>query len=115
GNAMFGQWTYSASNGGLIPAEREAGATHRVRVFGNLIDSVRAYALNLNSNRAYRELRRQRASLRRNGAPIDGRQLAGGLIRYSQRGEAYVTGLRGLIDANDLSSLDDARLAGPTI
>lgn len=114
GNAMFGQWTFSSKKG-LVPTDREEGKTHKVRAFDSLIDSVRAYALNLNSNRAYRELRRERAQLRRNGNAIDGRILAGTLKRYSQRGEAYIVGLRGLIDSNGLSSLDDARLVGPTI
>jgi len=114
GNAMFGQWTYSGNNG-LVPDDRDEGATHQVRAFGSLIDSVRAYALNLNSHRAYRNFRSRRAALRRSGAPIDGRDLAGNLNRYSQRGEAYVSALRGLIDTNGLGRLDDARLAGPAI
>lgn len=114
GNAMFGQWTYSGNNG-LVPADRDDGATHQVRAFDSLIDSVRAYALNLNSHRAYRKFRSHRAMQRRNGVPIEGRDLAANLNRYSQRGEAYVSALRGLIDSNGLAHLDDARLAGPTI
>ncbi len=118
GNAIFGQWTFSQS-GGLIPKNRDADKKHRVRAFASLTDSVRAYALNLNTHRAYRGFRKTRAVIRRQGAPLDGRVLAGRLTAYSERGPVYVESLRGLIDTNNLQRLDDARLdggkGGPTI
>lgn len=109
GNAIFGQWTYVAAEG-LVPANRDDGKTHRIKAFENLIDSVRAYMKNLNTHRAYREFRASRTMMRRFGAPMDGRVLATRLNRYSERGAAYVTAIHGLIEANELSRLDDARL-----
>ncbi len=109
GNAMFGEWTFSRK-AGLKPRNRDRGANHRVRAFDTVTDSVRAYAHNLNTHRAYREFRAQRAALRRQGRPLNGAALAGTLHRYSQRGEDYVAGIRALISVNNLSPLDGVRL-----
>ncbi len=110
GNAMFGQWTFSESSTGLTPAKRDEHKTHKVRVFENIIDSVRAYTMNLNNHRAYKGFRKARQDIRRSGGTLEGRHLAGKLTRYTERGQAYVSALRGLIDHNDLSPLDGARL-----
>jgi len=112
GNAIFGEWTFSAAAGdGIVPKEREAGKTHRVKVFKSLLHSVRAYARNLNTHRAYREFRKGRLAMRRDGAPISGRKLVDTLRRYSERGEEYVKTLRSIMVVNKLGRLDDARLS----
>jgi Bax protein len=109
GNAMFGQWARATSKG-LVPLKRDKGKSHKVQSFETLIDSVRAYALNLNSHRAYKGFRKKRQSTRRSGNAIDGRVLAGKLHKYSERGLDYVISLRNLIDRNGLVLLDGARL-----
>ena len=109
GNALFGQWTFS-SNGQLVPGRRDAGKRHGIKAFDSLLDSVRAYSRNLNSHRAYRGLRALRAAMRGAGAPIDGAALTRTLVRYSQRGPAYVATIRSIIAVNKLRALDDARL-----
>ena len=109
GNAMFGQWARATSKG-LVPLKRDEGKSHKVQSFETLIDSVRAYALNLNSHRAYKGFRKTRHSTRRSGRAIDGRVLAGKLHKYSERGVDYVISLRNLIDRNGLVLLDGARL-----
>ncbi len=115
GNALFGQWTWSDDDDGLVPRQREDGKTHRIKVFGHLIEGVAAYAVNLNTHPAYRDFRARRAALRRQGGPLDGDRLAGTLTRYSERGADYVTTLRTVIRANELGKLDDARLRGPIV
>ena len=110
GNAMFGQWTFSASKKGIVPGGRDAGKTHRIEAFPSLMESVRSYAFNLNRHRAYREFRKIRAVMRANGGPIDGHLLAPTLHRYSERGAAYVSELQSIIEINDLRGLDNARL-----
>jgi Bax protein len=109
GNALFGQWTFS-NNGQLVPGRRDAGKKHGIKAFDSLLDSVRAYSRNLNSHRAYRGLRALRAAMRRAGVPIDGATLTRTLLRYSQRGPAYVASIRSIIAVNKLRALDDARL-----
>ena len=56
GTAVFGQWTFSEV-GSLLPSKREHNKQHRVRAFSSLLESVRAYAHNLNTHRAYEKLR----------------------------------------------------------
>jgi Bax protein len=109
GNAIFGQWTFS-EDGNLVPRQRDEGKKHTIRAFDSILDSVRAYARNLNTHRAYGNLRRLRATMRRNGEPIDGNILAGTLTRYSARGGIYIETLRTIIRVNGLHRLDDARL-----
>ena len=110
GNAIFGQWVWGDSAEGMLPLGREDGATHKVRKFDYLLDSVRSYAHNLNKNRAYDDVRKRRAALRKTGKPISGEQLAPGLIKYSQRGEDYIKDVLNLIAYNQFSGLDHSRL-----
>ncbi|RMD80171.1 MAG: hypothetical protein D6809_01885 [Gammaproteobacteria bacterium] len=110
GNNLFGQWTRSERQG-LVPARRPEGHRYAVRAFPDLRASVRAYLHNLNTHRAYRELRAVRARLRAQGRPLDAEALAAGLWRYSQRGLAYVAELQAIIRANRLHLvLDGLRL-----
>ncbi|MDX8391959.1 MAG: glucosaminidase domain-containing protein [Mariprofundaceae bacterium] len=99
GNNFFGQWCYT-KDCGIVPARRNAGASHEVRVFASAGESVRAYIHNLNTTKAYRSLRRLRLHLRRSGQALDARLLAGGLSAYSERGAAYVKSIRTMIRVN---------------
>lgn len=109
GNALFGQWTWDGD--GIEPLRRDDGRTHKIRAFDTLLDSVQAYALNLNSHNAYGALRKARAAMRAAGRAPNGYALAGYLTRYSERGEAYVEGLRSLMETNELGRFDEAKLA----
>ena len=109
GNALFGQYTYKASNG-MLPEERANGRRHLIRAYSSLIEGVRSYIHNLNYHRAYKEFRAARKWLRNHDKTIDGHALAGELTRYSERGAAYVKTLRRIMRANELSTLDRARL-----
>ena len=109
GNALFGQYTYKASHG-MLPEERANGRRHLIRAYSSLVEGVRAYMHNLNYHRAYGEFRAARKWLRGHAKPMDGHTLAGELIRYSERGAAYVETIRHIIRANKLSPLDDAQL-----
>lgn len=107
-NNLYGQITTSAA---ALTAEGDSA--RRLAIFESLRDSVRAYAHNLNTHRAYDALRRSRAAARaRNSAP-DGHSLAGTLSAYSERGHDYIDALRALIRNNTLTRYDHARLAKP--
>lgn len=112
GNALFGQWTTEGDTG-IIPLNREEGKTHAIKAFPDLLTAVRAYAMNLNSHRAYSEFRNRRAALRAAGKPLDGVDLARTLNRYSERGEDYVDTLHVIMRANDLPPFDGATLRHP--
>jgi Bax protein len=110
GNAVFGQWSWKKGSG-LVPRKRDDGERHEVRIFASLRNSVAAYLRNLNTHWAYKEFRRRRAELRREGKPLTGLDLIPTLSRYSERGAKYIETLRGLISFNKLHKLDRARLA----
>ena len=109
GNSLFGQWTWGK---GLKPAEQRAGThgDHRIAAFDTTGEAAYAYALNLNTQGAYRDLRLKRADLRRHNQRISGSVLAETLLKYSERGQAYVDDLKALIRQNRLDDADDAYL-----
>lgn len=106
GNAIFGQRTYD-KGAGLVPANRDSDATHEVKAFNGLMDSVASYMTNLNTHDAYVEFRLIRAGQRAEG-DVDSHRLVGALNRYSERGEDYIKTIRSIIDKNDLRSYDRA-------
>lgn len=113
GNAPFGQWT-TAAYSGLVPLKREEGKDHKIRAFKKIGDSVASYLKNLNTHRAYRGFREQRASLREEEQSLNSLKLAAALSKYSEKGVAYVDLLRSVIRVNKLQALDKAKL-GDTI
>ncbi|MBM08224.1 MAG: hypothetical protein CMF69_01405 [Magnetovibrio sp.] len=109
GNAIFGEWTFSSSEG-VVPQRRDEGKYHRVKIFKSLLHSVRAYIRNLNSHRAYNQFRKKRHAQRSEGNMPRGYNLVDTLLRYSERGEKYIRTLRLIMVANKLDRLDKARL-----
>lgn len=101
GNNLFGQWCYSKGCG-LIPKRRGHGQVHEVAKFDSVADSIASYMRNLNTQVAYEDLRRLRAS-RPN---ISGHDLAQGLLKYSTRREAYVHEIQLMIRQNKLGRFD---------
>jgi Bax protein len=85
---------------------RNAGSTHEVAKFDSVSDAIKSYLKNINTHRAYADLRNDRASLRSVGEPITGHQLAEGLIDYSELREAYVHEIQAVIRINKLSQYD---------
>jgi Bax protein len=109
GNSLFGQWTWGK---GLKPSEQRAESLgdYRIAAFGSTAEAAYAYALNLNTQSGYRDLRLKRADLRRRNLRISGAILAETLIHYSERGQAYVDDLEAIIHQNRLDDADDAYL-----
>ena len=109
GNSLFGQWTWGK---GLKPAEQRNSqlGDYRIAAFDSTAQAAYAYALNLNTERAYRDFRLKRADLRRQSLRISGTVLAETMLNYSERGQAYVDDLKALIRKNRLDGVDDAYL-----
>ncbi|WP_070971539.1 glucosaminidase domain-containing protein [Vibrio sonorensis] len=102
-NNYFGQWCYTKGCG-LVPLKRSEGMTHEVAKFSSVQESIHRYFMNVNRNRAYRELRDIR-SIRdmeqlAMTSPEAAVALSEGLLRYSERGEAYVKDLQTMIRHN---------------
>jgi Bax protein len=101
GNNFFGLWCFSRGCG-LTPLRRNAGAKHEVAKFDTVNQGVRRYVHTINTNNAYKQLRKVRAKLRTDNKSITGSILAEGLLRYSERGKAYVEEIQSMIRFNKL-------------
>jgi Bax protein len=98
-HAMFGQMVVISDSDRLA-----------VRRFGHLAHAVEAYAVNLNTHKAYSRFRAKRADQRAKGQVPDGYELAQTLSSYSERKTDYIRDVRGIMRANRLRPLDAARL-----
>lgn len=101
GNALFGQQTWSD---GMMPRGREK-TEWRVASFDSPLASVVAYVANLNTNPAYHQFRKARATQRKSGS-LNGLKLAEAMVSYSELGPDYVRTLRRIIADNHLIKLD---------
>lgn len=105
GNNLFGVWTYTEGEG-LRPEGAAPDARHSVRIYPDLDASIRGYFYTVNIGRAYESLRDRRAEARASGEMASSFELAAGLTRYSERGEAYVEELRGMLNFNGLPAME---------
>jgi Bax protein len=101
GNNLFGEWCFTKGCG-IVPTRRAASATHEVRKFDSIEDSINSYYRNINTNNAYRALRDLRAKIRNDEAKFKATVLAEGLGKYCGRGPVYITEVRSLIRATNL-------------
>lgn len=98
---LFGHWCYKPGCG-LIPGQRRLGATHEVKKFNNVEESITAYFNNINTHNAYRAWRQLRAQLRDQPQAFTGVNMVAELGKYSGRGNAYIQELRKVIRSNRL-------------
>jgi Bax protein len=101
GNNLFGEWCFTKGCG-IVPTRRAASATHEVRRFDSIEDSINSYYRNINTNNAYRNLRDLRAKIRNDKDKFNGRTLVAGLGKYCGRGEVYITEVRSMINTTKL-------------
>jgi Bax protein len=94
GNALFGQ----IRSGSPQP-------------FTSVGEATDAYIANLNTHPAYAGFRDARAALRERGESLDGYNLIGSLLRYSELGQNYVRFVRQIMRENELTDFDKARLS----
>jgi len=107
GNNLFGEWTWGKK--GLIPEGRDENATHKLRIFDNLDDSIARYMLNLNRHRSYKDfrvLRAQKRSLKENFTGLDA---ATKMTNYSQMREVYNKLLANVIKGNGFMGYEEKR------
>lgn len=108
GNAIFGERTWTKGRG-IVPVRRPEDGRYEVRRFGSLLESVQAYALNLNTHEAYADYREMRTGQRRLGRHNPA-QLAATLLAYSERGNAYIQAVHRIIRDNQLQQFETAKL-----
>ncbi|MDA1301437.1 MAG: glucosaminidase domain-containing protein [Proteobacteria bacterium] len=101
GKNVFGIWCFR-DGCGKVPNARDPGKRHEVASFDSVQDGVSYYLLLLNTHPAYAQLRSLRDEKRRVDEKPTGATLAEGLLRYSERGGAYVRELQAMIRVNQL-------------
>ena len=114
GNALFGQWTWGEH--AMVPEkQRKELGNYGIESFETPLLSVISYLRNLNTHRAYRDLRARRTTERELGEEPSGKNLALGLSNYSELGEDYVKSLHSIMRVNSLDAADKATLSGGPI
>lgn len=107
GNALFGQ--HAPVGEGAMTAKGDAGVG--LKAFETIQRSVLGYMQNLNRHRAYGQFRKMRATMRRDGRPMDALALAGSLGAYSEEGTLYVDRLRTIMRMPEVAAARGAKLA----
>jgi len=106
GNNLFGQWCYQKGCG-LVPLRRSADSRHEVAKFDSVAAAIDAYLHNLNTHRAYKDLRALRAELSTAESSATGHQLAQTLLYYSELRQVYVDEVQAVIRINQLHGYDE--------
>lgn len=116
GNNLFGQWCFSKGCG-IVPAQRNEGATHEVAQFKTVNAAVRAYFENLNRHPTYTELRKVRNKIRTGKleTKTPGVEMAVGLENYSELGMEYVDHISAVIRQNKLSNMNKHLVSGAKV
>lgn len=105
GNNYFGIWC-SRPGCGIVPKQREEGATHEVERYSNISNAIRKYIHILNTRPAFKELRTLRHQQRVSLLSPTGTMLIKGLGRYAKNGSEYMETLRKVIRQNRLGLYD---------
>ena len=93
-NNLFGM--YSSADSKMSAG----GKTPKIMEYDSILESVRAYVLNINRLPAYKEVRRIRCQT------LDPLLIAEGLIQYSERKEHYINDVKHIIAGNNLQDYD---------
>jgi Bax protein len=112
GNALFGQIQTVGRHSVAVPWQPGSGMP---QPFSNIGEATEAYITNLNTHPAYAPFRNARAASRERGERLEGYQLVGTLLRYSERGLHYVQFVRQIMRENELGDFDKARLLGTNL
>jgi len=90
----------------MKPIVKHSKIYYEAAKFNSLQDSVKSYINNLNTHHAYQELRHIRYQQRQKNLAPESLQLVKGLQRYSERGNAYVHYISGMVKKLQLHQLD---------
>lgn len=96
-NNLFGM--YSSGDASLAKSP-DGGKSPKIMQYDSILESVRAYVLNINRLSAYKELRRIRSQT------LDPMLIADGLTRYSERKKYYIADVKNIIARNNLQDYD---------
>lgn len=108
GNSLYKELDWY-TNQGLTPQDDQQDPSYRYKTFPSLYDSMKSYALRLNSNVNYEQMRLYRAEIEYREKPVTGRALAHTLLFASN-----LKNFAGLLDYTitfyELANFDEAEL-----
>ena len=103
GNNLFGHVSPDPTKG--LKPKNWSGNQRHIRIFDSIADSIEAYMLNLNRNRAYNKFRWYRRT-----HPGNLSKMAEGFDKYAIIKEAYVGRLQSVMFKYGVSRINDAKL-----
>lgn len=107
-NNYFGQYCY-VKGCGIAPKDNTKGdGARQAKRFSDIQEAVRSYINNLNSHKAYEDLRKIRYEQRQKNNLPKGTHLAKGLTPYSIRGKVYVMRITNIIKNFNLEEFDNS-------
>ncbi len=104
-NNPFGLWSFDPKQERIEASSTRSGTKVYLRKFNNLEEAIDAYYTTLSTGGPYAEFRTERLK------SSDPYVLVNYLINYSERKEAYVNEVKGVIRGNNLVKYDSYRIA----
>lgn len=105
GNNYFGQSCFRRGCG-MKPNTKFSHGYYEVQKFNSIHIAVRSYIRNLNTHNAYTSLRKIRYDDRSKIKNPESLHMVKGLTRYSERGQAYVTYISGMVKGFKQKNVD---------
>ncbi len=99
GNNYFGQWCHTKGCG-IVPKAHTPEPMNEVASYSTPYDSIHAYFMNVNRDKAYQGLRQVRMRLRAWNKPLTGEILTEGLVAHAKSGQLYSDEIKQLIKLN---------------
>lgn len=108
GNALYKEILWNDKSG-ILPLDEDKKADYSIKKFPSLYEAMKSFALKLNSNVNYANMRTLRADLRRRQKIIDGRSLASSFVLYSPQ-KNFIGVLDYTITFYELINIDSSKL-----
>ena len=104
-NNVFGVWSFNENEPRIPASIRRKGYAVYLRKYEDISESIRSYFETLGRGSAYKTFRTARLK------SSDPYKLVNHLERYSERKEAYILQLKGMMDFNDFERYDTFRIS----
>ena len=108
GNALYKEVLWN-NRTGMLPADEDKDQSYSIKKFPSLYDSMKSFALKINSGVNYQNMRRLRAAQRKRKKVIDGRELASSFLLYSPQ-KNFIGMLDYTITFYELINIDASKL-----
>jgi Bax protein len=104
-NNYFGQECFSRGCG-VSTGHNRRGNYYEMAKFDDIDDAINTYIHNLNSNKAYKQMRNIRYNERSQKKNINSIELVNGLMAYSELGNRYISSIKKVVNHLKLQQFD---------